>query len=59
MVGDNLTTQPIRTTETEVERAHLVGLSMGGMVAQEVAIQQPARAASLTLMMTSGFVGDP
>jgi pimeloyl-ACP methyl ester carboxylesterase len=42
-----------------VERAHLVGLSMGGMVAQEVAIQQPARVASLTLMMTSGFVGDP
>jgi pimeloyl-ACP methyl ester carboxylesterase len=42
-----------------VERAHLVGLSMGGIVAQEVAIQQPARAASLTLMMTSGFVGDP
>jgi pimeloyl-ACP methyl ester carboxylesterase len=43
----------------QVERAHLVGLSMGGMVAQEVAIQQPSRAASLTLMMTSGFVGDP
>lgn len=43
----------------QVEQAHLVGLSMGGMVAQEVAIQQPARAASLTLMMTSGFVGDP
>lgn len=43
----------------QVERAHLVGLSMGGMVAQEVAIQQPTRAASLTLMMTSGFVGDP
>lgn len=43
----------------QVERAHLVGLSMGGMVAQEVAIQHPARTASLTLMMSSGFVGDP
>ncbi|MBK8903932.1 MAG: alpha/beta hydrolase [Anaerolineaceae bacterium] len=43
----------------QVERAHLVGLSMGGMVAQELAIQQPARTASLTLMMSSGFVGDP
>ena len=42
-----------------VRAAHLVGLSMGGMVAQEVALQHPARVASLTLMMTSGFVGDP
>jgi pimeloyl-ACP methyl ester carboxylesterase len=32
---------------------------MGGMVAQEVAIQAPGRVASLTLMMTSGFIGDP
>jgi pimeloyl-ACP methyl ester carboxylesterase len=42
-----------------VQRAHMVGLSMGGMVAQEVAIQAPGRVASLTLMMTSGFIGDP
>lgn len=43
----------------EVPQAHLVGLSMGGMIAQEIAIRQPERVASLTLMMTSGFVGDP
>lgn len=42
-----------------IERAHLVGLSMGGMIAQEVAIGYPDRVASLTLMMTSGYVGDP
>ncbi len=42
-----------------IQQAHLVGLSMGGMIAQEVALQQPQRIASLTLMMTSGYVGDP
>ncbi|MBP8949855.1 MAG: alpha/beta hydrolase [Candidatus Promineofilum sp.] len=44
---------------TQTGRAHLVGLSMGGMVAQEAAIQAPDRVASLTLMMTSGHVDDP
>jgi pimeloyl-ACP methyl ester carboxylesterase len=43
----------------DLEKAHLVGLSLGGMVAQELAIQQPQRVASLALLMTSGYVGDP
>lgn len=43
----------------EIQKAHIVGLSMGGMIAQEVAIQHPDRVASLTLMMTSGYIGDP
>lgn len=42
-----------------VQTAHIVGLSMGGMIAQEVAIHDPERVASLTLMMTSGNVADP
>jgi len=42
-----------------VQRTHIVGLSIGGMIAQEVAIQNPGRVASLTLIMTSGFIGDP
>ena len=43
----------------DVQKTHLVGLSMGGMIAQQLAIDHPDRVASLTLMMTSGDVGDP
>jgi pimeloyl-ACP methyl ester carboxylesterase len=42
-----------------IDSAHLVGLSMGGMIAQEIAIHYPQRVASLTLMMTTGHAGDP
>jgi pimeloyl-ACP methyl ester carboxylesterase len=38
-----------------VDRAHLVGLSMGGMVSQLVALKYPERAISMTLMMTKPF----
>jgi pimeloyl-ACP methyl ester carboxylesterase len=46
-------------TAVQAPKAHLVGLSMGGMIAQEMAIRYPEKVASLTLMMTSGYVGDP
>ena len=36
-----------------LERAHLVGASLGGMVAQLVAIRHPDRVATLTSMMSS------
>jgi len=40
------------------DRAHVVGASMGGMIAQTVAIEHPARVASLTsIMSTTGEVG--
>jgi pimeloyl-ACP methyl ester carboxylesterase len=46
----------------DVNAAHLVGVSMGGMIAQTVAIRHPARALSLTsIMSTTGArgVGQP
>jgi pimeloyl-ACP methyl ester carboxylesterase len=40
-----------------VERAHVVGASMGGMIAQHVAIEHPNRVASLTSIMS--MTGEP
>jgi pimeloyl-ACP methyl ester carboxylesterase len=36
-----------------IARAHVCGASLGGMVAQHLAAEQPGRLASLTLMMTT------
>ncbi|MER5560031.1 alpha/beta hydrolase [Streptomyces sp. NPDC002506] len=40
-------------TALGIERAHLVGASMGGMIAQAMAIRSPERVLTLTSMMSS------
>lgn len=40
-----------------VRKAHIVGASMGGMIAQEIAMQHPDRVSSLTSIMSS--TGNP
>lgn len=39
--------------ELRIARAHVIGLSLGGFIAQEIAIAFPERVQSLTLMSTS------
>lgn len=41
----------------QLEAAHIVGVSMGGMIAQELAFKEPQRVKTLTLMST--FIGGP
>jgi pimeloyl-ACP methyl ester carboxylesterase len=43
----------------ELRQTHILGLSMGGMIAQEIAFQYPGRVRSLMLLMSSGYIGDP
>ena len=41
----------------ELDTFHLIGLSMGGMIAQEIALRTPERVRSLTLAVTLGGLG--
>lgn len=42
-----------------VERMHLIGLSLGGAIAQWIAVHRPARVQTLSLICTSARFGNP
>ncbi len=44
-------------TALEIRQAHVVGASMGGMIAQTMAIEHPERLLTLTSMMST--TGEP
>jgi pimeloyl-ACP methyl ester carboxylesterase len=52
--GDDLVTDPLAILDRlGVDRAHVVGLSMGGAIAQRIAVEHAQRVRTLTLMSTS------
>jgi pimeloyl-ACP methyl ester carboxylesterase len=42
-----------------IQKAHIIGISMGGMIAQELAIRHPESVSSLASVMSSGYIVDP
>ncbi len=42
-----------------IEKAHIIGMSMGGMIGQRLAISHAERVLSLTSIMSTGFFFDP
>lgn len=42
-----------------IEKAHILGMSMGGMIGQIMAIEHPERVRTLISFMSSGFTDDP
>jgi len=55
--GRDLVEDPVGLLDAlEVDRAHIVGMSMGGGIAQQLALAHPDRVATLTLVSTSPAV---
>ena len=52
--GADLSADPLRILDAQgIASAHLVGVSMGGGIAQDIAVQHPDRVRSLTLIATT------
>jgi pimeloyl-ACP methyl ester carboxylesterase len=43
----------------QIKQAHIIGVSMGGMIAQHITIDFPEKVLSLTSIMSSGFTLNP
>ena len=43
----------------QIKQAHIIGVSMGGMIAQHIAIEYPEKVISLTSIMSSGYALNP
>ncbi|WP_194819901.1 alpha/beta fold hydrolase [Nocardia sp. XZ_19_385] len=57
--GDDLAADPLRILDAlGIDKAHLVGMSMGGGIAQNIAVRAPERVLTLTLIETSPAGGD-
>jgi pimeloyl-ACP methyl ester carboxylesterase len=42
-----------------IQKTHLIGVSMGGMISQRISISYPERVLTLTSIMSSGYALDP
>ncbi|MDQ3352554.1 MAG: alpha/beta fold hydrolase, partial [Actinomycetota bacterium] len=52
--SDELATDPLRVLDAlDIDRAHVVGVSMGGGIAQQLAARHAARVRTITLIATS------
>ena len=45
--------------ELNINKVHIIGISMGGIIGQQTAINHPERVNSLTSIMSSGYAFDP
>jgi len=56
---EDMAKDPIAILDTlSIQKAHFVGVSMGGMIAQLIAIEHPGRILSLTSIMSTGDILD-
>jgi len=55
MAGDNFAV----LDSLGIDKAHILGLSLGGMVGQEMALSHPERVISLSSVMSTGYFDDP
>ncbi|MFG1793665.1 alpha/beta fold hydrolase [Nocardia sp. NPDC049149] len=57
--GDDLAADPLRILDAlGIDKAHLIGMSMGGGIAQTIAVRAPERVRTLTLVESSPAGGD-